>query len=74
VNHAKPRYRLKEAFDLLGLAHSVGYQRMKEGSLLTVKDGRRVYVLAKEIDRYVAGGDRAAAQPPDLAIVKTDAG
>jgi hypothetical protein len=73
VNHLKPRYRLKEAFDLLGLAHSVGHERVKQGSLLTVRDGRRVYVLSTEIDRYVGGGDRAAAQPPDLAIVKADA-
>lgn len=73
MNHAKPRYRVKEAFDLLGLAHSVGYLRIAAGELRATKDGRRSFITAEELDRYVAGRPRAASAP-DLVIVKTDVG
>jgi hypothetical protein len=73
MNHAKPRYRLHEAFDLLGLARSVGYVRMREGKLRAVYDGRRAYITADEIDRYVAGRPHATAQAPELSIISTDA-
>lgn len=73
MNHAKPRYRLTEAFSLLGLSRSMGYVRIAAGELQAVKDGRRSFITAEEIDRYVAGAPRAAAQAPELSIIKADA-
>ena len=52
MNHRKPRYRVNDAFRLLGLARSTGYRVVKAGRLKTYKDGRRVFVNADEIDRY----------------------
>lgn len=63
--HTKPRYRIDEAFKLLGLARSEGYRRVKEGRLRSQKDGRRSYVTADEIDRYVRDG---GAPPPLLPV------
>jgi hypothetical protein len=71
MNHTKPRYRINEAFQLLGLARSVGYVRLREGKLRAVYDGRRAYVLASEIDRYAAGLPLAAAQAPELSIIQS---
>lgn len=73
MNHAKPRYRLNEAFNLLGLSRSMGYVRIAAGDLQAVKDGRRSFITAEEMDRYVAGKPRAAAQAPELSIVSTSA-
>lgn len=61
MNHTKPRYPLVEGFALLGLPRSSGYQRIKQGELHPQKDGRRSYLTAAEIDRYVAARDRANA-------------
>lgn len=72
--HTKPRYRIDEAFKLLGLARSEGYKRVKEGKLRAQKDGRRSYITADEIDRYVRDGgappvsrDRAGPVSPRRA-------
>jgi hypothetical protein len=51
--HTKPRYQVDEAFALIGLPRSSGYARVKQGVLRVQKDGRRSYVTAEEIDRYV---------------------
>lgn len=63
MRHSKPRYRLSEAFQLLGLPRASGYQRIKEGSLRRQKDGRRSYVSAAEIERYVRARDAEMPAP-----------
>lgn len=70
MRHAKPRYRLHEALELLGLARSTAYTLIAAGELKPHKDGRRTFISAAEIDRYVLARDRAAAsiaQQPDAA-------
>lgn len=63
--HTKPRYRPKEAADLLGLSRTEFYRRLREGKLRSQKDGRRSYVTADEIDRYVRdGGAPPASEEP----------
>lgn len=64
MNHTKPRYALSEAFQLLGIARSVGYVRIREGALHIQKDGRRSFVTAAELDRYVAGQQQTEAAQP----------
>jgi hypothetical protein len=61
MRHTKPRYRLSEAFALLGLPRSSGYERIKLKVLRPQKDGRRTYISAAEIDRYVRDRDRDAS-------------
>lgn len=61
--HRKPRYRLPEAFALLGISRAHGYSRIAAGLLRVQKDGRRSFVTADEIDRYTGGPPRATASP-----------
>ena len=60
MRHNKPRYRLTEAFELLGLPRSSGYERIRSGALRLQKDGRRSYISAAEIDRYVRSRDASS--------------
>lgn len=60
MHHTKPRYPLHEAFALIGLPRSSGYVRIKQGLLKAHKDGRRAYIAATEIDRYVAAQSQPA--------------
>jgi hypothetical protein len=53
--HTKPRYPVHEGLALIGLPRSSGYVRLKQGMLRVQKDGRRSYITAEEIDRYVRG-------------------
>jgi excisionase family DNA binding protein len=52
--HTKPRYPVKEAFDMLGLSNATGYRRVREGLLRIVKDGARSFITAAELERYLA--------------------
>lgn len=61
MHHTKPRYHVEEAFELLGLPRSSGYERIRQGALRTQRDGRRCYVTADEIDRYVRTQDQRPA-------------
>jgi hypothetical protein len=46
------RYGVKESALILRLSpRSVGY-RIADGTIATVKDGSRTFILAKELDRY----------------------
>jgi len=53
MHHLKPRYPAWEAFALIGVPRSTGYLAVKSGRLKIQKDGRRSFVTADEIDRYV---------------------
>lgn len=58
-------YPLREALALAGLRPTKGYQEIAAGRLKVVKNGRRTFVRASEIERYIAaleaeGGQRAA--------------
>lgn len=50
----KPRYNPAEAAMLLGIARSRLYERIKEGRITVVKDGRATFITAREIVRYAA--------------------
>jgi excisionase family DNA binding protein len=51
------RYSLREVERLLGLSRSTLYARIADGKLTIQKDGRRTFVLASELDRYLGTGD-----------------
>ena len=60
--HRKPRYKVPESAALLGLPRSTIYVRIKNGEIEVQKDGRRSFITAAEIDRYVAQtGTKASA-------------
>jgi excisionase family DNA binding protein len=47
------RYTLDQAARIVGLTRSVLYLRINAGEIAVHKDGRRVFVTATELDRYV---------------------
>jgi excisionase family DNA binding protein len=61
MQHRKPRYKIPEAADLLGTPRSTIYVRIKSGDIKIQKDGRRTFITAAEIDRYVAKTTAAVA-------------
>lgn len=61
MEFTKPRYPVTEARDLLGLGHSKFYTRVKEGKLRLQKDGKRSFVTAAEIARYIEACDQQSA-------------
>ena len=58
-------YPLREAFTLAGLRSTKGYAEIAAGRLKVIKNGRRTFVRASEIERYIAAleaeGGRCAA-------------
>ncbi len=58
-------YPIREAFSLAGLRLTRGYQEVAAGRLKIVRNGRRSFIRASEIQRYIdalseADGKRAA--------------
>ena len=48
------RFEIIEAARILRMSRAALYQRIRSGELKTHKDGRRSYVTATELQRYVA--------------------
>jgi excisionase family DNA binding protein len=48
----KPRYHVAEAAKVLGISRSRLYERIAEGRIAIVKDGRAAFVTAQELLRY----------------------
>lgn len=46
-------YPIREAFHLAGLRLTRGYQEVAAGKLAVVRNGRRTYVRASVIQRYI---------------------
>lgn len=51
--HIDRLYPLREAFTLAGLRTTRGYQEIGAGRLKVVHNGRRTFVRASEIQRYI---------------------
>lgn len=51
----------KEAFAILGMGISKGYGEVRAGKLKLTRNGRRTYVKASEVNRYIAALDQEAA-------------
>ncbi len=50
------RYEISEAARILRLSRATVYARIREGLLKTRKDGRRTFILADELRRYIRQG------------------
>jgi hypothetical protein len=46
-------YPIREAFTLAGLRSTKGYAEVSAGRLAVVRNGRRTFVRASEIQRYI---------------------
>jgi excisionase family DNA binding protein len=51
------RFDIMEAAHILRISRATLYERIKAGEIKTQKDGRRSYVTASELQRYVAAKD-----------------
>jgi hypothetical protein len=56
---------IREGFTLAGLRPTRGYAEIAAGRLKVIRNGRRTFVRASEIERYISaleavGGNRAA--------------
>ena len=49
------RFDLVEAATILRMSRATLYLRIREGAISPQKDGRRAYITAVELERYVAG-------------------
>jgi hypothetical protein len=47
-------YPIREAFTLAGLHSTKGYAEIAAGRLKVIRNGRRTFVRASEIERYIA--------------------
>ena len=53
-------YRADEAFDLLGISRTRGYQAIHSGELASYRDGRRRMVTRRAIEAYVTTREQQA--------------
>lgn len=48
------RYDINEAARMLRISRATLYERIRAGNIRTQKDGRRSFITAAELQRYVA--------------------
>jgi excisionase family DNA binding protein len=47
------RFEITEAARILRISRATLYKRIRDGSIATQKDGRRTFITASELHRYV---------------------
>jgi len=50
------RFEITEAAQILRISRATLYQRIRGGLIATQKDGRRTFITATELQRYVTPG------------------
>lgn len=48
------RFEISEVTRILRLSRATLYERIRDGKIKSQKDGRRSYITAAELERYVA--------------------
>ena len=51
--HNKPLYTIPETLELLNQSRGTFYKEVDKGAIRIIKRGRRSFVTANEIDRYI---------------------
>ena len=51
------RFEISEVTRILRLSRATLYERIRDGKIKSQKDGRRSYITAAELERYVATGN-----------------
>jgi predicted DNA-binding transcriptional regulator AlpA len=66
---ARRTYDADEAFALLGMARSTGFDLIKRGQFPApvIRAGRRIYVPKEPLDRLLSGRAANASDEPDVA-------
>lgn len=54
VVHVDPLIPFMEALPMMGMRLSKGYGAVRAGQLAIVRNGRRTFVRASEVERYIA--------------------
>jgi excisionase family DNA binding protein len=62
------RFEIPEAARILRISRATLYERIREGLITTQKDGRRTFITAAELQRYVIA-DRKFNPPPRCGSV-----
>ncbi len=57
-------YRADDAFDLLGISRTRGYEIIRQGELQTYIDGRRRMVTRRALEAYISAREQQALSPP----------
>lgn len=55
-------YPIREGFILAGLRPTKGYAEIAAGRLKVIRNGRRTFVRASEIERYISALEAAGGQ------------
>jgi hypothetical protein len=55
-------YPVREGFSLVGLRPTKGYAEIAAGRLKVIRNGRRTFVRASEIERYIAALETSEAK------------
>ena len=48
------RFEISEAANILRISRATLYERIRDGMIATQKDGRRTFITADELRRYVS--------------------
>ena len=66
---ARRTYDADEAFALLGMARSTGFDLIKRGQFPApvIRAGRRIYIPKEPLDRLLSGRTASNADAPDVA-------
>ena len=62
MTHPDRLYPIRDGFILVGLRPTRGYDEIKRGRLKVIKNGRRTFVRASEISRYITALEGATKQ------------
>ncbi len=66
---ARRTYDAHEAFALLGMARSTGFDLIKRGQFPApvIRAGRRIYIPKEPLDRLLGGREASDSGEPDVA-------
>jgi hypothetical protein len=60
--HPERLHPIRDGFRLVGLGSTKGYAEIAAGRLKVIRNGRRTFVRASEIERYIAALEAADAK------------
>lgn len=55
------RFEVPEAAQILRISRALLYKRIESGAIKASKDGKRTFITAAELDRYVAACESKSA-------------
>ena len=68
--HQKPLYTIPETLELLSHSRGKFYEEFRLGTIGIIKRGRRSFVTAQEIDRYIEEKSSQRIEPLEVGGIK----